>query len=71
MLSYPRRMAVRVQQDPEWKKALEYGRRQIVESAFSVIKRLFGECVMAHKTKNMMHEVILRVAIYNRMVVTA
>ncbi len=32
---------------------------------------MFGGCVMAHKTKNMMHEVLLRVAIYNRMVIAA
>ena len=65
-------MAVRIQKRDysEWKKSSGYGKRWLVESLFSVIKRMFGESVMAHK-KNMMHEMALKMAIYNRMVLTA
>ena len=71
--SYPRRMAVRIQKHDysEWKKSSGYGKRWIVESLFSAIKRMFGESVMAHKKENMMHEMALKMAIYNRMVLAA
>ena len=32
---------------------------------------MFGESVMAHKKENMMHEMTLKMAIYNRMVLAA
>ncbi len=71
--SYPHRMAVRIQKHDysEWEKSSGYGKRWIVESLFSAIKRMFGESVMAHKKENMMHEMALKMAIYNRMVLAA
>ena len=68
--SYPRRMAVKAQLPdvPSWKKRTGYGRRWIVESAFSTFKRMFGEFVMARKKENMVHEIGLKVMLYNRMV---
>ncbi len=43
-----------------------YGHRWIVESVFSAFKRLFGEHLMALKWDNIMQEVRLKVALYNR-----
>ena len=71
--SYPRRMSVRRQlgRYSEWKREAGYGRRWAVEGTFSAIKRLFGEHVMAHRRENMMHEMWLKIAIYNRMLAAA
>ena len=48
---YPRKMAVMAQLTDYkyWKDSVRYGKRWIVESVFSVLKRIFGEHVMAHK----------------------
>ncbi len=71
--SYPRRMAVRIQKRDysEWRKSSRYGKWWLVESLFSAIKRMFGESVMAHKKENMLHEMALKMAIYNMMVLAA
>lgn len=49
-----------------WKDSVSYGSRWIVESVFSVLKRIFGEHVMAHKRQNMERELQLKVALYNK-----
>jgi len=49
-----------------WKDSVSYGKRWIVESVFSVLKRIFGEHVMAHKRQNMERELQLKVSLYNR-----
>ena len=49
-----------------WKARIGYGHRWIVESVFSAFKRLFGEHLMALKWDNILQEVRLKVALYNR-----
>ena len=49
-----------------WKARIGYGHRWIVESVFSAFKRLFGEHLMALKWDNIVQEVRLKVALYNR-----
>ncbi len=49
-----------------WKVRIGYGHRWIVESVFSAFKRLFGEHLMALKWDNIIQEVRLKVALYNR-----
>jgi len=65
---YPRKMSVisQLTNYQYWKDSVSYGRRWIVESVFSVLKRIFGEHVMAHKRKNMIQELQLKAALYNR-----
>ena len=61
-------MAVRIQlPDPaEWRIKSKYGKRWRVESVISSFKSMFGEYVMAHKKENMVHELLLKVMFYNR-----
>jgi hypothetical protein len=37
----------------------------MAETAFSSIKRTYGECISATKFKNMVKEMILKVSLYN------
>jgi len=62
-----RKMAVMEQLgDPEaWRRRVGYGGRWMAETAFSVIKRLFGEYVMARSFSNMVREMILKASLYN------
>ena len=48
--------------------ASRYGRRRAVEIVFSAAKRLFGSGARALKWKNIVREVGLKVALYNRLV---
>jgi transposase len=48
-----------------WKHSVSYEHRWIVETAFSSIKRMFGEHVTARKFPNMVKELILKVSLYN------
>jgi len=48
--------------DP-WKR--KYGLRWIAESAFSWIKRVFGEYVTAKNLENMLKEITMKVSLYN------
>ena len=52
----------------EWKKKVEYGKRWLVEIVFSAFKRMFGEHLYSLKWKNMVQEVRIKVATYNRLV---
>ena len=48
-------------EDPEgWKRRTGYGRRWMVEMAFSVFKRLFGESVAARSFKAMVQEIVIK-----------
>lgn len=48
-----------------WKDSVGYGSRWIVESAFSCIKRMFGEYVRARKYSNMVREMVIKANLYN------
>ncbi len=48
-----------------WKKKHRYGMRWMVESAFSSIKRTFGEHVSSVKWNNIVNELMLKASIYN------
>ncbi|MCE2614709.1 MAG: IS5 family transposase [Nitrosopumilus sp. (ex Thoosa mismalolli)] len=50
----------------KWKKRVRYGRRWTVEIVISAFKRIFGESVMATRWEDMVHEMTLKVATYNR-----
>ena len=50
------------------KDSVSYGQRWIVETVFSCLKRMFGEYVYSVKLKNMIHEMILKVSLYNKMI---
>jgi hypothetical protein len=65
---YPRKVSVVSQliNYQYWKDSVSYGSRWIVESVFSVLKRIFGEHVMAHKRKNMIKELELKASLYNQ-----
>jgi hypothetical protein len=62
----PRKKAV-VEQlgNPEWKKTKGYGYRWMAESAFSAIKRIFGEHITSIKWENIVKELLLKASIYN------
>ncbi len=50
-----------------WKDSMvSYGKRWIVETVFSSIKRMFGEYVYSTKIKNMKQELMLKVSLYNK-----
>jgi hypothetical protein len=49
----------------KWKKKRKYGYRWIAETAFSTIKRTFGEYVSATKFNNMIKEMMIKVSLYN------
>ena len=51
-----RNLAVLAQKNDlrEWKDSVSYGKRWVVETVFSCIKRTFGEYVYSVKLKNMM-----------------
>ena len=49
----------------QWKVSVNYGKRWIVETVFSCIKRIFGEYVTAIRFENMVKEIMLKVSLYN------
>ena len=51
----------------EWKEKFGYGYRWIVETVFSVFKRMFGDYVSAKKFENIVNEIVLKMRIYNLM----
>ena len=63
---FPRKIAVLEQLgNAGWRLEKGYGRRWMVESAFSCLKRTFGEYVCAVKWENMVKELLLKASIYN------
>ena len=49
----------------KWKMKRRYGHRWMVETAFSSIKRMFGEYISATRFQNMVKEITLKVSLYN------
>ena len=43
-----------------WKRSVSYGHRWMAETAFSSIKRMFGENVTIRKFSNMVKEIFLK-----------
>ncbi len=62
----PRKFAV-VEQlgNVNWRRKRGYGYRWMVESAFSSLKRIFGEYICAVKWPNIVKELLLKASIYN------
>ena len=48
-----------------WKKKRKYGHRWMAETAFSSLKRMFGEYTYAARFQNMIKEMVLKVSLYN------
>jgi Transposase DDE domain len=48
-----------------WKAKRKYGHRWIAETAFSSIKRMFGEYTSATRFQNMVKEMMIKVSLYN------
>jgi len=67
---YPRRKSVLAQlyNLDLWKIMVSYGDRWIAEPVFSAFKRMFGEHVTSHKRENMIHELKMKVCLYNKMI---
>jgi len=62
----PRKFAVVFQLgNLNWRRESGYGYRWMVESAFSSIKRVFGEYICAVKWPNIVKELVLKASIYN------
>ena len=49
-----------------WKARIGYNMRWVVEGAFSIFKRIFGEHVMSLKWENVIQEIRIKVALYNK-----
>jgi transposase len=49
----------------KWKKKHGYGMRWMAESAFSSMKRTFGESIRSIKWRNIVNELLLKASIYN------
>jgi hypothetical protein len=49
----------------KWKKKRKYGKRWMAESAFSSIKRMFGEYTSATRFHNIIKEMMIKVSLYN------
>lgn len=60
-----RNKAVMLQQQKDWKKEIDYGKRWIAETVFSTLKRMFGEYVSAVQFNNMVEEMMVKVSLYN------
>jgi len=49
----------------KWKKKRRYGQRWMIETAFSSIKRMFGEYTSAIRFQNIIKEMTIKVSLYN------
>lgn len=63
----PRKLSVipQLKDLKQWKKRKGYGMRWMAETAFSSIKRTFGEHVYSVKWNNIVNELMLKASIYN------
>jgi len=52
----------------EWSRLKGYGRRWMVETAYSTFKRTFGECCMAKTMENIEKELTAKAFIYNTLI---
>jgi len=51
----------------KWRKEKAYGKRWYIEALFSAIKRQFGQYAQATKYRNMQHEQIFKLQLYNQL----
>ena len=51
-----------------WEARVEYGHRWLVETAFSVLKSLFGEGLMSRTFENMKRELLIRINLHNKFI---
>ena len=51
-----------------WAKLTGYGRRWAVETVYSTVKRLFGECSLSRSFENIVRELACKVSLYNMLV---
>ena len=65
-----RNLAVLAQKNDlqRWKDSVSYGKRWIVETVFSCLKRRFGEYVYSVKLQNMIQEMMLKASLYNKLI---
>src|SRR6476620_11752694 len=49
----------------KWKKQRKYGQRWMTETAFSSIKRMFGEYTSSIRFQNMVKEMTMKISLYN------
>ena len=65
-----RNLAVLTQKNnlQNWKDSVSYGKRWIVETVFSCLKRRFGEYIYSIRLKNMIQEMMLKVSLYNKLI---
>ena len=49
----------------KWKKKRKYGQRWMTETAFSSIKRMFGEYTSSIRFQNMVKEMTMKISLYN------
>ncbi|MCY4490227.1 MAG: hypothetical protein OXC46_02045 [Thaumarchaeota archaeon] len=49
-----------------WKSKVGYNRRWLIEIIISAFKRIFGDHTHSHNWENMVQEIKLWVALYNR-----
>src|SRR4030043_2377629 len=62
----PRKFAVLEQLGNDgWRHEKGYGYRWMAESAFSSLKRIFGEYIISVRWKNIVNELLLKASIYN------
>lgn len=52
----------------EWKQQVEYGQRNLVKSAFSSLKSMFGKRLFSYRWDRMVQEIKLKIHVYNLMV---
>jgi len=52
----------------EWSKRFNFGKRWLIEIAYSKFKRLFGETVKSKKEENIRQEFTLKIWIYNALI---
>ena len=54
----------------KWEDGESYGKRWMVQTVFSCIKRMFGEYVYSVKFENMVKEMILKESLYNILLIS-
>lgn len=69
----PRKLVVveQLQDVKSWKRRHGYGMRWMAESAFSSMKRTFGEHVRSVRWNNIVNELLLKASVYNTFMSTA
>ena len=55
--------------EENWKNANQYGQRWQVETWYSVFKTRFGEYVYSKKPENVLHEILMKICLCNKLIV--